>query len=103
MGQGHSRSLRVVPFVSIVLSPWKVALHPWPLLTLCSQAAFSLILTNTRKIFCLERHHTDMLLLLFVVVVQLPGHVQLFVTSWTVACQASLSLTILRFAQVYVH
>ena len=31
---------------------------------------------------------------LIVVVVQAPGHVQLFVTPWTTACQASLSLTI---------
>ena len=77
MGQGHSRSCWVVPFVSIVLIPWKVAPHPWPLLTLYSQAVFSLILVNTRKIFCLERHLTDMLLLLFVVAVQLPSHVPL--------------------------
>ena len=28
-----------------------------------------------------------------IVVVQLPSHVQLFVTPWTVACQASLSIT----------
>ena len=35
------------------------------------------------------------LLLRFVVVLgQLPSHVQLFVTPWTVACQASLSFTI---------
>ena len=29
-----------------------------------------------------------------IVVIQLPSHVQLFATPWTVACQASLSLTI---------
>ena len=37
------------------------------------------------------------------VVVQLPNCVQLFVTSWTVAHQASLSLTISQFAQIHVH
>ena len=31
---------------------------------------------------------------LFVVTVQLLSHVQLFVTPWTAACQASLSITI---------
>ena len=34
--------------------------------------------------------------LIVVVVVQLPSHVQLSVTPWTVACQASLSFTISR-------
>ena len=37
------------------------------------------------------------------VVVQLPNRVQLFVTSWTVAHQASVSLTISQFAQIPVH
>ena len=38
------------------------------------------------------------------IVVQLPGHVQLFTTSWTAACQASLFLAIfLAFVQVHVH
>ena len=31
---------------------------------------------------------------MYAVVVQLPSHVQLFVTPWTAACQASLSLTV---------
>ena len=38
-----------------------------------------------------------------VVVIQSPSRVQLFATPWTAACQAPLSLTILEFAQVYVH
>ena len=36
-----------------------------------------------------------------VVVVQLPSHVQLFVTPWTAAHQASLSLP--ESAQIHVH
>lgn len=51
------------------------------------RAAFSLSLLTQGKIFCLERHHTDMLLLLFVVVVQLPVTSN-SLWSWTV-CQAS--------------
>ena len=39
----------------------------------------------------------------YVVVVQLPSHVQLFVIPWTTACQASLSLTSPRVFQVHVH
>ena len=38
-----------------------------------------------------------------VAVVQLLSHVQLFVTPWTAACQASLSITISQFAQSHVH
>ena len=38
-----------------------------------------------------------------IVVIQSPSGVQLFATPWTAACQAPLSLTILEFAQVYVH
>jgi len=38
------------------------------------------------------------------VVIQLPGLVQLLATPWTAARQASLSLTISQeFAQVHVH
>ena len=36
-------------------------------------------------------------------VVQSLCHVQLFATPWTAACQASLSFTILEFAQIHVH
>ena len=48
-----------------------------------------------------------MLLLLLsldsIVVVQLLSCVQLFVTSWTIACQVSLSLNLLNFAQTCVR
>ena len=37
-------------------------------------------------------HNNEM----FVVLIQLPSHVQFFVTPWTAACQASLSPTISR-------
>ena len=36
-------------------------------------------------------------------VVQLLSRVQLFVTSWTAALQASLSFTTPKFAQIHVH
>ena len=38
-----------------------------------------------------------------VVAVQLLSFVQLFATPWTVACQASLSFTVSKFAQTHVH
>ena len=39
----------------------------------------------------------------FVVVVQLLSHVQLFATPGTAACQAPLSFTLLELAQIHVH
>ena len=36
-------------------------------------------------------------------VVQLISHVRIFAAPWTAACQASLSFTILEFAQTHVH
>ena len=36
-------------------------------------------------------------------VVQLPGHVQLFGTPWTAACQVPVPHHLLKFAQVHVH
>ena len=35
--------------------------------------------------------------------IQLLSHVQLFVTPWTAACQASLSITNSKLAQTHVH
>ena len=37
------------------------------------------------------------------VVVQLLSRVRIFATPWAAACQASLSFTILEFAQTHVH
>ena len=40
---------------------------------------------------------------IFVVVIQLLSHVQLFATPWTAARQAPLSITNYQFAQIHVH
>ena len=37
------------------------------------------------------------------VAVQLLSHVQLFMTPWTAACQASISFTISQSAQTHIH
>ena len=37
------------------------------------------------------------------VAVQLLSHVQLFMTPWTAACQASMSFTISQSAQTLIH
>ena len=44
--------------------------------------------------FSLWHHMVEQEGMLFHVVIQSPSRVQLYVTPWTVACQASLSLTI---------
>ena len=58
----------------------------------------SIVKHDRSDLACMQAHKDK------IVVVQPPNCVQTFVTPWTAACQASLSLTHLpKFAQVHVH
>jgi len=51
---------------------------------------------------CVKQKAISLNLLHYVVVLSL-SYVQLSVTPWTAACQASLSFTVSQFVQIHVH